>query len=131
MSCHFSCLEFHPWATTVCFWCISLQNTFGFKFVAVLVIELQVVVANILTQCNAIVFFAGFDRLPPGATPLDHPHLIEMQRRYLASLAQPGAALPPGHIPGVYPPASLASDLIARERERMERIGKNSFSLFH
>ena len=45
-----------------------------------------------------------------------------MQRRYVQSLGQAG--LPPGHIPGVYPPASLASDLLARERERIERLGK-------
>ena len=44
------------------------------------------------------------------------PHWIELQRRF--------AGLPPGHIPGVYPPSSLANDLIQRERERMERIGK-------
>ena len=27
------------------------------------------------------------------------------------------------HIPGVYPPASLANDLLHRERERLERLG--------
>ncbi|XP_052832899.1 arginine-glutamic acid dipeptide repeats protein-like, partial [Octopus bimaculoides] len=27
------------------------------------------------------------------------------------------------HIPGVYPPTSLANDLLARERERLERLG--------
>ncbi len=64
-------------------------------------------------------FVVGFDRLPPGANPLD-PHWIEMQRRY-ASLAPGG--LGGSHIPGVYPPASLASDLLARERERIERLG--------
>ena len=58
-------------------------------------------------------FFSGFDRLPPGAA-ID-PQWIELQRRY--------AGLPPGHIPGVYPPSSLASDLIQRERERMDRMG--------
>ena len=75
-----------------------------------------------LVYINCDNFFSlGFDRLPPGANPLD-PHLIEMQRRYVQSLGQAG--LPPGHIPGVYPPASLASDLLARERERIERLGK-------
>ena len=77
-------------------------------------------VDNIHTDVHSF-FFSGFDRLPPGANPLD-PHLIEMQRRYAASVGPGG--LPPGHIPGVYPPASLASDLLARERERIERLGK-------
>lgn len=33
------------------------------------------------------------------------------------------------HIPGVYPPSSLANDLLARERERLERLGKSEFSV--
>ena len=63
---------------------------------------------------------SGFDRIPPGH--LD-PHFIELQRR-MASL--PPGAHPQGgsHIPGVYPPASLASDLIQRERERLDRLGR-------
>ena len=28
------------------------------------------------------------------------------------------------HIPGVYPPSSLASDLLAREREKQDRLGE-------
>ena len=85
---------------------------------------LTVLLTQKLIICSyicAFLLFSGFDRLPPGANPLD-PHLIEMQRRYAASVGPGG--LPPGHIPGVYPPASLASDLLARERERIERLGK-------
>ena len=68
--------------------------------------------------------FAGFERLPPGANPLD-PHWVELQRRY-AHLppGTPGAPHPSSHIPGVYPPANLASDLLQRERERLERLGR-------
>ncbi len=72
----------------------------------------------------------GFERLPSGANPLE-PGWIEMQRRY-AHLppgtpgAPPGGPPGPSHLPGVYPPASLASDLIQRERERIERLGKAS-----
>ncbi len=68
---------------------------------------------------------SGFDRLPPGATPLDS-HLMEMQRRHNVAVAQAGGLLPPSpHLPGVYPPTSLTNDLIARERERIERIGRS------
>ena len=65
--------------------------------------------------------FSGFDRLPPGANPLD-PHWAEIQRRY-GPLPHPGSGQQHSHIPGVYPPASLASDLLQRERERLERLG--------
>ena len=64
----------------------------------------------------------GFDRLlPPGANPLDPHWAAELQRRF--------GSLPPGshpgsHIPGVSPPASLASDLMRQERERLERLGE-------
>lgn len=34
------------------------------------------------------------------------------------------------HIPGVYPPTSLANDLLARERERLERLGKIAVLVF-
>lgn len=79
-------------------------------------------------------FSVGFDRLPPpGTNPLD-PQWIEMQRRY-ASLGHgpPGAGgpHPSGHIPGVYPPASLANDLVARERERLERLGIVFSACYH
>ncbi|PVD36915.1 hypothetical protein C0Q70_03908 [Pomacea canaliculata] len=72
----------------------------------------------------------GIERLLPlSATPLD-PHWLELQRRF--GYPPVGAlALPPGahgsgvgpHIPGVYPPVSLTSDLVAREREKLERLG--------
>ncbi|XP_064643016.1 arginine-glutamic acid dipeptide repeats protein-like [Lineus longissimus] len=68
----------------------------------------------------------GFDRLPPTGNPIDS-HWLELQRRY--AMAGQGGPLGPGghpggqHIPGVYPPSSLASDLLARERERLERMG--------
>ena len=32
------------------------------------------------------------------------------------------------HLAGVYPPVSLPGDLIAREREKLERLGKLIFS---
>lgn len=74
---------------------------------------------------------SGIERLLPlSATPLD-PHWLELQRRF--GYPPVGAlALPPGahgsgvgpHIPGVYPPVSLTSDLVAREREKLERLGK-------
>lgn len=69
----------------------------------------------------------GLERLlpPHGPNPMD-PQWLEFQRRY--------GNLPPGalghhggpsgsHIPGVYPPSSIASDLMQRERERLERLG--------
>ena len=62
------------------------------------------------------------------------PHWLELQRRYNLPgglpphhPGTPGSSLPvpypATHLPGVYPPTSLASDLIARERERIERLG--------
>ena len=71
---------------------------------------------------------AGFERLlPPGASPLDSPHWLELQRRYGHPLV-PGAA-GGSHIPGIYPPTSIASDLMARERDRLERLGMFIFIL--
>ncbi|XP_078335361.1 uncharacterized protein LOC111135789 isoform X2 [Crassostrea virginica] len=68
----------------------------------------------------------GLERLlpPHGPGPID-PQWLEFQRRY-GSLP-PGALGHPGgpsgsHIPGVYPPSSIASDLMQRERERLERL---------
>lgn len=75
-----------------------------------------------LLMINTMFSLVGFDRLP-----LD-PHWVEAQRRYAASIQQAGAAqLGPGgsHIPGVYHPTSLANDLLQRERERIERLGKD------
>ncbi|XP_062581142.1 arginine-glutamic acid dipeptide repeats protein-like isoform X2 [Saccostrea cucullata] len=69
----------------------------------------------------------GLERLlpPHGPSPMD-PQWLEFQRRYgsfpPAALGHPGG--PSGsHIPGVYPPNSIASDLMQRERERLERLG--------
>lgn len=76
----------------------------------------------------------GLERLlPPGTNPLD-PHWLELQRRFgyppgglVLPHSAPGSAATAGagggHVPGVYPPVSLASDLIAREREKLERLG--------
>ncbi|XP_052821101.1 arginine-glutamic acid dipeptide repeats protein-like isoform X2 [Mya arenaria] len=62
----------------------------------------------------------GLERLlPPGANPLD-PHWLEFQRRYGPHMLGGAGA---SHLPGIYPPTSLASDLMARERERLERLG--------
>ncbi|XP_041377632.1 arginine-glutamic acid dipeptide repeats protein-like [Gigantopelta aegis] len=72
----------------------------------------------------------GLERLmPPGANPLD-PQWLELQRRFGGG-GIPSGIVPiqgsghPGnpHIPGVYPPSSLASDLMAREREKQDRLG--------
>ena len=66
--------------------------------------------------------FPGFERLlPPGANPLES-HWLEIQRRYGHPLV-PGAA-GGSHLPGIYPPTSIASDLMARERDRLERLGR-------
>ncbi|KAK7486143.1 hypothetical protein BaRGS_00022609 [Batillaria attramentaria] len=79
----------------------------------------------------------GLERLlPPGTNPLD-PHWLELQRRFGYPPAAGGLVLPPGapggaataagagggHVPGVYPPVSLANELVAREREKLERLG--------
>ena len=76
---------------------------------------------------------SGLERLmPPGAGPMD-PQLIDLQRRFYPGLGLPGGPTPGGsgahHIPGVYPPTSLASDLMQRERERLERMGKFLFCI--
>ncbi|KAH3823297.1 hypothetical protein DPMN_125096 [Dreissena polymorpha] len=60
--------------------------------------------------------------LPPGANPLD-PHWLELQRRYML----PGGRAGPAHLPGIYPPTSIATDLMAQERERLERLGEEEF----
>ena len=74
----------------------------------------------------------GLDRLlPPGANPLD-PHWLEIQRRFAYPPAAGLPVLPHGgpgggganHLPGVYPPVSLAGELAAREREKLERLGE-------
>ena len=71
---------------------------------------------------------SGLERLlPPGANSID-PHWLEMQRRFaypptgLAVLPHGGGGT--NHLPGVYPPVSLAGELAAREREKLERLGK-------
>lgn len=92
--------------------------------------ESTVVTVSTCVMC-CIFVLPGLDRLVPhGANPLD-PHWLELQRRYGYP---PGAPLVPAHtgssssstphIPGVYPPASLASDLMAREREKLDRLGE-------
>jgi hypothetical protein len=64
-------------------------------------------------------YILGLGLLPPGAM---EPYYTEMLKRY---------GLPPGavhggfpqHLPMVYPPVSLANELLHRERERLERLG--------
>ena len=72
-----------------------------------------------------VLLSSGFDRLPgPGGNHLD-PRWADLQGRLGRLPPLPGGPpAGPGHIPGVYPPASLASDLVQRERERIERLGK-------
>ena len=65
-------------------------------------------------------FFVGFERLPHAAGQLD-PHWLELQRRY-----GPGALPPGAHLPGVYHPASIASDMMQRDRERLDRLGEHA-----
>ncbi|CAC5356970.1 RERE [Mytilus coruscus] len=54
------------------------------------------------------------------------PHWLEIQRRFgwLSSIRTVDATRQPWwpSPPGVYPPTSLASDLMQRERERLERL---------
>ena len=76
------------------------------------------------TSYSYIRYVSGLDRFPGSL-----PEWVELQRRY--SMMMPPGGQPPGsmpmhgapHIPGVYPPASLANDLLQRERERLERLG--------
>lgn len=64
----------------------------------------------------------GFERLlPPGANPMD-PYWAEIMKKY-SVLPGSFVGMPHQHLPGVYPPVSLASDLVNRERERLERHG--------
>ena len=39
----------------------------------------------------------------------------------------PPVSGPGSHLPGVYPPVSLASDLLAREREKLDRLGEEIY----
>lgn len=78
--------------------------------------------------------FSGLERLmQPGPSALD-PHWMDLQRRYAYPPGQMmpnpngGASGSNPHIPGVYPPSSLSSDLLARERERLERLGMSSLT---
>ena len=71
---------------------------------------------------------------------LDAPHWLDMRRFSYPPTATAGPLVQQSagnssssnatHIPGVYPPSSLANDLLARERERLERLGKSKFSSF-
>ncbi|XP_021346869.1 arginine-glutamic acid dipeptide repeats protein-like isoform X2 [Mizuhopecten yessoensis] len=70
----------------------------------------------------------GLDRILPHGPGMDS-NWLELQRRFcqpgshvLQSAANVGGPGGGHHIPGVYPPTSLASDLLQRERERMERL---------
>lgn len=76
--------------------------------------------------------YLGLDRLlPPGAAnQLTDPNWLDLQRRMGFPPGSAGHLLPHGgpggggsHLPGVYPPVSLASDLLAREREKLDRLG--------
>lgn len=70
---------------------------------------------------TAVFTISGLDRLiPPGANPLD-PHWLDIQRRFGPHMLPGGSGS--SHLPGIYPPTSIASDLVARERERLERLG--------
>lgn len=84
-------------------------------------------------------FKAELEMKPPG-TPgskirgntLDAPHWLDMRRFSYPPTATAGPLVQQSagnssssnapHIPGVYPPSSLANDLLARERERLERL---------
>ncbi|XP_060073172.1 arginine-glutamic acid dipeptide repeats protein-like isoform X3 [Ylistrum balloti] len=70
----------------------------------------------------------GLDRILPHGPGIDS-NWLELQRRFcppgshvLPSAANVGGPGGGHHIPGVYPPTSIASDLLQRERERMERL---------
>lgn len=74
--------------------------------------------------------------LPPGAAnQLTDPSWLDLQRRMGFLPGAAGHMLPHGtasvsatgaHLPGVYPPVNLASDLLAREREKLDRLGRYS-----
>ncbi|XP_021346870.1 arginine-glutamic acid dipeptide repeats protein-like isoform X3 [Mizuhopecten yessoensis] len=79
----------------------------------------------------------GLDRILPHGPGMDS-NWLELQRRFcqpgshvLQSAANVGGPGGGHHIPGVYPPTSLASDLLQRERERMERLGFPQCHLMH
>lgn len=76
--------------------------------------------------------YLGLDRLlPPGAAnQLTDPNWLDLQRRMVFPPGTAGHLIPHAgpsgagsHLPGVYPPVSLASDLLAREREKLDRLG--------
>ncbi|CAG5128774.1 unnamed protein product, partial [Candidula unifasciata] len=75
----------------------------------------------------------GLERLlPPGAaSQLTDPSWLDLQRRMGFPPGAGGHLLPHGapsvsaagaHLPGVYPPVSLASDLLSRERDKLDRL---------
>uniref|UniRef100_A0A2C9KTE3 GATA-type domain-containing protein n=1 Tax=Biomphalaria glabrata TaxID=6526 RepID=A0A2C9KTE3_BIOGL len=75
--------------------------------------------------------YLGLDRLlPPGAAnQLTDPNWLDLQRRMVFPPGTAGHLIPHAgpsgagsHLPGVYPPVSLASDLLAREREKLDRL---------
>lgn len=70
-------------------------------------------------------YLTGFDAPGRPLGPEDQL-LMEARQRQLLAMYGPaalGGAGPPGsHLPGIYPPASLSSDLLARERERQDRL---------
>nr|KAG5698964.1 hypothetical protein BaRGS_033477 [Batillaria attramentaria] len=48
---------------------------------------------------------------------------MEMREKMKAEMdLKPPAGAGGGHVPGVYPPVSLANELVAREREKLERL---------
>ncbi|GAB1602297.1 arginine-glutamic acid dipeptide repeats protein-like isoform X1 [Argonauta hians] len=55
---------------------------------------------------------------PPSAAA--QSHLVQQAAGNSSSSSSSSSNTP--HIPGVYPPTSLANDLLARERERLERL---------
>lgn len=80
-------------------------------------------------------YLVGLERLlPPGAaSQMTDPSWLDLQRRMGFPPGAGGHLLPHGapsvsaagaHLPGVYPPVSLASDLLARERDKLDRLGK-------
>ena len=84
-------------------------------------------------------FLTGLDRLlPHGASASQltpDPSWLDLQRRmafppgslaHLAPAAGVQAVTGGGapHLAGVYPPVSLPGDFIAREREKLERLGE-------
>lgn len=95
----------------------------------------RVIVCCMLQLTTFLFLCLGLERLlPPGAAgQLTDPSWLDLQRRmgfppgsasHLLPHGAPSVSASGAHLPGVYTPVSLASDLLAREREKLDRLGQ-------